>query len=65
MSSEKTRKSAYRIAAHAISDWLDDYALSDGEEVTVEVRLELEKMRDAMAAAGEVPSTEGVNGAAR
>ena len=53
-------RAAYRIVGHAIDDWLTDYAASPTvpmPEVPVEVRVELERIRDAMRAAGAPPET--------
>lgn len=50
------RREAYRIVGHAITDWLENYALTEQRPVSVEVRLELERIRDQMQAAGQVPT---------
>ena len=52
---QETHRAACRIIGHAINDWLSRYAQFEVKEaVPVDVRLELERMRDAMHAAGAI-----------
>lgn len=72
MADEKTRKAAYRYVANAIDEFLEEYALDPNvDAIDPMVRVEMERIRDTMLAAGAIPPTgtarngmNGTNGAA-
>lgn len=49
------RRQAYGITAFAVNEWLTDYASGRHGKVDPLVRVELERIRDAMSEAAKVP----------